>query len=133
MMNHPSATGDAESVLVRAIHQAIRNNLGRIRQETDGKRPLSLATINRWDRFRERLRLSLVGAKTADQCRNALCTLFGNAGTLEELKTGWRLLLPMFTDRRWQLTRDLALLALASYSRPDEDAGEENTITDEES
>jgi CRISPR-associated protein Cas8a1/Csx13 len=132
MMNHPSATGDAENVLVCAIHRAVHNNLGRIRQETDGARPLSQATRNRWERFRERLRLSLVGARTADQCRNAICTLFGNAGTLDELRTGWRLLLPMFGDRRWQLTRDLALLALASYSRPEDASGDENPTTEEE-
>src|ERR1700693_4557648 len=75
-------------VLVGTIHRAIRNNLGRIRKETDGDRPLSQATKNCWKRFRERLRLALSGAKTSDQCRNAICTLFANAGVLKELKDG---------------------------------------------
>ena len=48
MTEQPSALSEAERVLVCSIHQAIRNNLGRIRQETDGDRPLSQATKNRW-------------------------------------------------------------------------------------
>jgi CRISPR-associated protein Cas8a1/Csx13 len=113
---------EGEGVLVRAVHQAIRNSLGRIREETDGMRAgaPSQATKNRWERFRERLRLSLVGAKTPDQCRAALCTLFGTAGPNTELQRGWETLLPMLADRRWQQARDLALLALASYAGREE-------------
>nr|AHZ45661.1 putative CRISPR-associated protein [uncultured bacterium] len=121
MTTDPDFLTDPERVLVRAVHEAIRNNLGRIYDETDRGRPVSPATRNRWKRFRERLRLSLVGARTADQCRNALCTLFGNAGTLKELQGGWQVLLPMLRDRGWPLARDLALLALASYARPEEE------------
>jgi len=69
-----------EGILVRAVHGAISSNLAQIKEKTDGQRPASQATFNRWDRFKERLRLSLVGAKTPEQCRNALCTLFANAG-----------------------------------------------------
>ena len=115
MTEQPSALYEEERVLVSSIHQAIRNNLGRIRQETDGDRPLSDATTNRWKRFRERLRLALVGSKTPDQCRNAICTLFANAGKLDELKAGWQLVVPMLRDSHWMFARDLALLALASY------------------
>jgi CRISPR-associated protein Cas8a1/Csx13 len=117
-MTHHEGIWDhqGEPILVRAVHTAIRNNFGRIRQETDGDRPLSQATKNRWNRFRERLRLSLVGAKTSDQCRGALCALFGNAGRIPELIEGWQAVLPLFADRDWQLARDLALLALASYA-----------------
>jgi CRISPR-associated protein Cas8a1/Csx13 len=110
MWDHPS-----EPTLVRAVHQAIRFNLGRIRQDTDGNGPLSQATRNRWNRFRERLRLALVGAKTADQCRGALCILFANAGQVPELQQGWEVLGHLLSDRRWQLARDLGLLGLASY------------------
>ena len=123
MTDNPTFVGhDAEAVLVRAVHQAIRFNLGRIRQETDGDRPLSQATKNRWDRLKERLRLALVGAKTPDQCRNALCTLFGNAGQVPELQAGWQVLLPLLAANRWRQARDLGLLALASYGRAAEEA-----------
>lgn len=113
-------------VLVKAVHLAIRYRLGKIRKDTDGERPLSQATINRWDRFRERLRLSLVGAKTADQCRTAICTLFGTANDTRanpELRSGWQVLLPLLADpREWQQARDLALLALASYAGQEDES-----------
>ena len=133
MTEQSSALSEAERVLVASIHQAIRNNFGRIRRETDGirrethgDRSPSDATKNRWKRFRERLRLALVGAKTPDQCRNAICTLFANAGVLTELKEGWQLVVPMLRDSRWMFARDLALLALASYARQDEESIDES-------
>ena len=47
---------EGEALVVRAIHEAIRQSLGRIREETDGKaaKAVSQATKNRWERFRER-------------------------------------------------------------------------------
>ncbi len=120
MISDPTALTEPERVLVSSIHQAIRINLGRIREETDGDRPLSQATKNRWNRFRERLRLGLVGAKIPDQCRNVICTLFANAGVLGELQNGWQMVVPMLRDARWMFARDLALLALASYARAEE-------------
>jgi CRISPR-associated protein Cas8a1/Csx13 len=87
MMNDKTTLPDeCESVLVEAVHQAIRAHLRRIRQDTDGDKALSQATKNRWDRFKERLRLDLVGAKTLEQCRQALCTLFGKAGSVPALQ-----------------------------------------------
>jgi hypothetical protein len=44
------------------------------------------------------------------------------------LSTHWRDILPKLADDRWQLTRDLALLALASYGGRGE---EEKTDTSE--
>ncbi len=57
---------EGEALVVQAVHEAIRQTLGRIRQETDGQsaKNLSQATKNRWERFREKLRLDLAGAKT---------------------------------------------------------------------
>jgi CRISPR-associated protein Cas8a1/Csx13 len=106
---------ECERVLVEAVHQAIRAGLRRIREETDRDGPLSEATRNRWDRFKERLRLDLVGAKTLEQCRQVLCTLFGRAGSVPALQEKWAAVLPMLREDRWQAARDLALLGLASY------------------
>jgi CRISPR-associated protein Cas8a1/Csx13 len=63
----------------------------------------------------ERLRLAFTGAKTADTIRYALADLWSRAGPNSVLKEAWPQLLPMLTNNKWQLTRDLALLALASY------------------
>jgi CRISPR-associated protein Cas8a1/Csx13 len=110
---------DDEITIVRAVHAAIRFCLKKIRVETDGpgKGPASHATINRWNRFNERLRLDLTGAKTLAQCRGALCTLFGKAGRNRPLQQdGWIKLLPLFREEKWREARDLGLIALASYS-----------------
>jgi CRISPR-associated protein Cas8a1/Csx13 len=108
-------TDEAAPRLVQAIHEAIRRNLGRIRSETDGEgRPLSQATKNRWDKFRERLRIALAGAKTREQIRFALCDLFSRGGQNAVLGAGWQEVLP-FLLHDWQLVRDLGLLALTSY------------------
>jgi CRISPR-associated protein Cas8a1/Csx13 len=106
---------EGERLLVQAIHEAIRQSLGRIREQTDGKKPLSQATKNRWERFREKLRLDLAGAKLEAHVRFALMDLFSRGGNNPVLKTGWEKVLPIFR-KDWRLTRDLALLALASYA-----------------
>ena len=104
-----------EKLVVEALHEAIRTSLGRIREETDGKRPLSQATKNRWDRFRERLRLDLSGSKTEAQLRFCLTNLFSRAGKSPVLQSGWELVWKTIR-KDWQLARDLGLLALASYA-----------------
>jgi CRISPR-associated protein Cas8a1/Csx13 len=108
---------EGEALMVNAIHEAIRQSLGRIREETDGKarKPPSQATKNRWARFREKLRLDLAGAKTGAQLRFALADLFSRGGSNGVLQTDWQKILPI-VRKDWQLARDLGLLALASYA-----------------
>jgi CRISPR-associated protein Cas8a1/Csx13 len=115
---------EGESLVVQAVHEAIRQSLGRIRQDTDGQasKPLSQATKNRWERFRERLRLDLAGAKTSSQLRFVLADLFSRGGSNSVLRNEWDKVLPVIRSD-WQLARDLGLLALASYaSRGEPDA-----------
>jgi CRISPR-associated protein Cas8a1/Csx13 len=107
--------GDA--LIVQAVHAAIRQSFRKIRKETDGKgaKTISQATKNRWKRFREKLRLGLVGAKTASQLRFVLADLFSRGGSNPILQESWSKVLPTIqTD--WQRARDLGLLALASYA-----------------
>lgn len=63
----------------------------------------------------ERLRLAFAGAKTADSFRHALTDLWSRAGSNSVLKETWPQVLPLLSGDKWQLARDLALLALASY------------------
>lgn len=108
---------EGEALVVQAVHEAIRQSLGRIRQETDGQsaKHLSQATKNRWERFREKLRLDLAGAKTPAQLRFALTDLFSRGGSNSVLRASWDKVLPVIRSD-WQLARDLGLLALASYA-----------------
>ena len=113
-----------EQLVVEAIHQAMRQRMAQIRSETDGdtSKVLSQATKNRWERFRERLRLSFCGAKKEDDVRFALMDLFSRAGNIPALRGGWQHVLPVIRQD-WRLARDLGLLALASY------AGKGDTVT----
>ena len=107
-----------EQLVVEAIHQAMRQRMAQIRSETDGdtSKVLSKATKNRWDRFRERLRLSLCGAKKEGDVRFALMDLFSRAGNIPALRRGgWQHVLPVIRQD-WRLARDLGLLAHASYA-----------------
>jgi CRISPR-associated protein Cas8a1/Csx13 len=60
--------------------------------------------------------LAFSGAKTADQFRQAICDLFSRVPANTELQANWTSVLPMLDERNWRHARDLALLAMASYS-----------------
>ena len=131
MISDPSMWDEeGEMLVVKAVHEAIRQSLGRIREETDGKssKGLSQATKNRWERFRERLRLDLVGSKTPAQLRFALTDLFSRGGNNSVLRDGWTKVLPVIRCN-WQLARDLGLLALASYVGRERDEEESDSAT----
>jgi CRISPR-associated protein Cas8a1/Csx13 len=122
---------EGEALFVQAVHEAIRHSLGRIRQDTDGQaaKQVSQATKNRWERFREKLRLNLAGAKTSSQLRFALSDLFSRGGSNSVLREAWDKVLPVIRSD-WQLARDLGLLALASYAgRGEMDSASDNDST----
>jgi len=102
-----------ESTVVRAVHEAIRRRYARIAEENKNN---PVAMKNRWSGEYDRWRLAFAGAKTVDQFRHALCDLFSRAGLNPVLQKEWEHILPMLSPQRWQLARDLALLALASYT-----------------
>jgi len=102
-----------EAAVVRAVHEALRNRYGKIADENKDN---PAAMRNRFSGEYDRWRLAFAGAKTADQFRNALCDLFSRAGNNPVLRESWAQVLPFLDARRWSLTRDLALLALASYA-----------------
>jgi CRISPR-associated protein Cas8a1/Csx13 len=116
-----------ESAVVRAVHEALRRRFGAIASENKGR----IGTMkNRMSGEFDRWRLAFAGAKTADQFRQALCDLFGRAGMNATLRSDWEFVLPWLADtNRWQLTRDLALLGLASYPKR---AGEPDAGNEEE-
>ncbi len=101
-----------EESIVRAVHEAMRCRYGRIASENT-KNPAAMK--KRMAREYERLRLAFSGAKTADTLRHALADLWSRAGSNSVLKEIWPQVLPMLAGDKWQLTRDLALVGLASY------------------
>lgn len=101
-----------EEIIVRAVHEALRCRYGRIAAESI-KNPAAIKP--RIQHEYERWRLGFSGAKTADTFRHALTDLWSRAGSNSVLKDAWPQVLPLLTTEKWQITRDLALLALASY------------------
>lgn len=103
-----------EGVFVESVHEAMRGRFAAIGEETDD--PVTYS--NRVDRQRQRWRLQFAGAKTPDDLRAALADLWSRSNFNPSLQNGWRTILPLICDNdRWQLTRDLALLALSSYKK----------------
>lgn len=104
---------EAEKALVLSVHTALKQRFGRISKETE-----SLPEATRKNRFageRERWRLAFAGAKTHDQIRAALASLWSLAGPNQELRTSWEQIMPLVRAKYWQVARDLSLVALASY------------------
>lgn len=114
MIEEPIWKDRGESTVVRAVHEALRRRYGQIADENSGN---PAAMKNRMASEYDRWRLAFAGAKTSDQFRKSLCDLLSRAGVNPVLQAEWERLLPMLDASRWQQTRDLALLALASYSR----------------
>lgn len=118
-----------EKAIVRAVHEAMRCRYGRIAAENIRNQA---AMKNRMTREYERQRLAFVGAKTADALRHALADLWSRAGSNSVLRESWPYVLPLLSNTKWQLTRDLALIALASYQgKEQENIDLTETETDE--
>lgn len=103
---------DGEQLVVKAVHEAMRSRYGQIADENKTN-PVGMRS--RMERFRERLRIALAGAKRDADVRFALTDLFSRGGSNAVLRAGWAAVLPVLR-RDWQLARDLGLLALASYA-----------------
>jgi CRISPR-associated protein Cas8a1/Csx13 len=120
-----------EKAVVRAVHEALRRRFGAIATENKGKPgPMKNRMRSEFDRWR----LSFTGAKTKEDFRHKLCDLFARAGMLGVLRDEWEAVLPWLTDEsRWQLTRDLALLGLASYPKREGEGPSDEVDADEDS
>lgn len=115
---------EADQLLVRAMHQALRNRYGALAQRAKerGETPA-------FDREFERIRTSLMRSKNVQTLRGELADIFARGGLNQTLQENWPKLMPLFTGNDWQRARDLALLALASYAGK---GAETITITEKE-
>lgn len=114
MIDNVEWSDTGEKAIVLAVHQAIKQRLGQIAGENKGKQGVMK---NRMQGEFDKWRLAFSGAKTAEHFRSSLCDLFGRAGINPVLKEHWSSILPWLSSpTKWQLARDLSLLALASYT-----------------
>ena len=114
MIENVEWNDSGEKAIVLAVHQAIKQRLGQIAGENKGKQGVMK---NRMQGEFDKWRLAFSGSKTPDRFRKSICDLFGRAGINPVLKEHWAAILPWLSSTtKWQLARDLSLLALASYT-----------------
>ena len=102
---------EADKTFIDAVHAAIRNRYGALAAQAS-KRGEKIP----FDREFTRMRTGLMRAKNAQTLRAELADLFARGGVNKVLQEKWQDILPIFSSHDWQRSRDLALLALASYA-----------------
>lgn len=120
-------TYESDRFFVESIHKAIRNRYGALAARAKQK-----GEPARFDREFERIRSSLMRAKNGQTLRAELADIFARGGVNKSLQQHWSELLSLFTGPDWQKARDLALLALASYSGQGVDEIGNETLGEEE-
>lgn len=115
---------DRQRRFVEAMHEALRIRYGQIHDRIV-REGLDRRAV--YDRENEQLRVSLGRCKNAATFRSAVTDLWSRSGRNAVLQEHWPLMLEFFSEESWMLGRDLALLALASYSRSSADDGDESS------
>jgi CRISPR-associated protein Cas8a1/Csx13 len=125
MVNEARFEDERERILIRACHEAWRRRMGQL-GERARKEGASFPDLVR--REFERLRVGFSRCKNASTLREALTDFWSRAGgPIPDLGSGWKEILPLLHDSNWKKTRDLALLALASYQPASKE--EENALS----
>ena len=112
-------------IVVRACHTAWHRRRGALATRARRERlDLNTLLVNE----QERLRVAFAHYKNAATLRAALTDFWSRAGApIPELQRGWQSVLPYLSEERWQLGRDLALLALVSYTASVKDEADNDT------
>lgn len=110
MVEHVPWNHDVDKRFIEAVHVAIRSRYGQLAAYAKSR-----GENVRFDREYTRIRTAFTRAKNLQTLRAELGDLFAKGGINKTLQEYWQNLLPQFTGGDWQRTRDLALLALASY------------------
>jgi CRISPR-associated protein Cas8a1/Csx13 len=113
MVENASYEDDSERAFIGVCHESWRRRLGKL-----GKRAAtentSFSSLVKKDA--EKLRIALARSKNAETLRETVVDFWARAGANEALQgEGLIRLLPLFNEKNWRKTRDLALLALISY------------------
>ncbi len=120
---------EAQRAFVEACHEALRRNYGIASERASGEKVDAGARLSKeYDRWR----YAFSKAKNAAAFREVVTDFWSRGGGNASLKESWRAVLPMLTGPDWKLGRDLALLALASYARPEQPQTEQSEVVETE-
>jgi CRISPR-associated protein Cas8a1/Csx13 len=116
MVNEAGFDDERDRVFVRACHEAWRRRLGQLGERAKRE---STSFEDLASREFERLRVGFARCKNAATLREAVTSFWARAGgALPELAARWESVLPLLDEMNWRKAKDLALLALASYQKP---------------
>lgn len=107
-----------EQRFVEACHEALRACFRGVGERAKADR---VDVRPRFQKEYERWRNAFARAKSADTFREAITDFWSRGGANSKLRQHWRDVLPLLGPARWKQGRDLALLALASYPRAEQD------------
>lgn len=101
---------EREKLFVKVCHEALKFTYGQVAGNTkEGERP-------NFDKVTIRIRTGLGRCKNAASFREFITDFWSRAGKLPTLQANWQDLMEfVMQDKQWKKSRDLALLALASY------------------
>lgn len=106
----------SQQAFIEACHEALRCNYGIVGDRAKGE---GVDAKARLEKEYDRWRYAFVRSKNLAAFREAVADFWSRGGGKKTLKEEWRSVLPFLSEERWRQGRDLALLALASYSRPE--------------
>lgn len=113
MIEHAVFDDEIEHTFIRVCHESWRRRLGKL-GERARRESTSFKALVRKDA--EKLRTALARSKNADTLRETVVDFWARGGTNPHLQgDGLLKLLPLFDEKNWRKSRDLALLALISY------------------
>ncbi len=122
LANKEAFPDGSERTFVTACHEAWRRRMGQLSERARRERTSFRDLV---DRDFMRLRTSFSRAKNAATLRETIADFWSRAGSpLPSLQNGWSDILPLLDDKNWRKAKDLALLALASYSPATKDETE---------
>ena len=106
---------ELDKLFVKACHQAIRNTYGKIKGQAKNRNE-----IPNFDSENIRIRTGLSRCKNSETFREFITDFWSRAGKIETLQNNWEELMNyVVSEKYWKKSRDLALLALASYKKSD--------------
>jgi CRISPR-associated protein Cas8a1/Csx13 len=131
MVENASYDDESERVFISVCHESWRRRMGKL-GERARRESLGDSGFKRLVRKEaEKLRTALAHSKNADTLRETVVDFWARGGANPALQgDGLINLLPLFNEKNWRKTRDLALLALISYKpQTPEEAEVLTTIT----
>lgn len=115
----------AKKLFIKACHEALRKIYAKIYNRTPEGESAQI------ERQNTQIRSELGRCKNAATLRNFMSRFFAEAGQNSILQEHWEELLPITSGEiDWRITRDLALLALASYKKVTPQANNTSNISD---